>query len=121
MALVQEAAALTNRDFAAAMSFRRVMRPIPITVVVVALLLTYFTYPPNGYITLERLKWMAVPLAFIELPSASLAALVSGNVHQPEPITWWAALFLTYLLLVGAACWLVVIGFRKVTTKRSEK
>src|SRR5512134_390473 len=67
-----------------------------------ALIVSYFTYPPNGYVTLANLGWMAEPLSYIELPSAFIGGLASGNMHQPDPSITFVVLFLTYLAIVGA-------------------
>lgn len=101
------------------MNMRRLLTPVSISAIVVAFLLTYYTYPPNGYITLANLKWMAGPLTIIELPSMLFGILVSGNIHQPDPVATFIVLFLTYLLLVGAVGWLVIVMLKRIrATKR---
>ena len=99
------------------MIVNRLLTPASISVTVIGLLLTYFTYPPNGYLTLAMLKYMAGPITTLALPSVLFGIFVSGNIHQPDPMATCVALFVTYLLLIRLVGWLALATLKKLSAR----
>jgi hypothetical protein len=90
----------------------RIATTVTASVAIAALLLTYFTYPPNGYVSLVKNTWIVGLLTVIEFPSLFFGILVSGNAHQPDAVTMFGTLFLTYLLILGGTVWFVGIALK---------
>ena len=76
--------------------------------IVAAGVLTYCTYLRNTNAEVVNLGWISSALDFIQFPAILVGAAFSGNVHQPNAVVAYTALFFLYVLIVGTAIALFV-------------